>query len=139
MYSDYNIDMTDILLIEPDTILGAMYKKTLQRAGYRVGLQTNAQTAIHALDRDIPKLIILEIQLGEHNGIEFLYELHSYPDLHNIPIIINSLIPADVLGINSDIAKDLGIVEILYKPKVTLDILLSKSSDYVKVENASTK
>lgn len=131
--------MTDILLIEPDTILGSMYKKTLQRAGYKVDLQTSAQTAIHALDRDIPKLIILEIQLGEHNGIEFLYELHSYPDWHNIPIIINSLIPVDVLGISPDTAKELGIAEILYKPKVTLDILLSLMSDFVKVENARTK
>jgi CheY-like chemotaxis protein len=131
--------MIDVLLIEPDAILGAMYKKTLQRAGYKIDLQTNAQTAIHALDRQTPKLIILEIQLGQHNGIEFLYELRSYPDWHDIPIIINSLIPDDVLGISPRIANELGIVKIMYKPKVTLDMLLSLTGDLVKVENASTK
>ncbi|HMS23724.1 MAG TPA: response regulator [Candidatus Saccharibacteria bacterium] len=131
--------MVDVLLIEPDAILGSTYKKILQRAGYKVDLQTTAQTAIHALDRQNPKLIILEIQLGEHNGIEFLYELRSHPDWHDIPIIINSLIPEDVLGISPLVAEELGISRVLYKPKVTLDNLLSVTADLVKAKDASAK
>lgn len=131
--------MVDVLLIEPDAILGGTYKKVLQRAGYKVDLQTTAQTAIHALDRQKPKLIILEIQLGEHNGIEFLYELRSHPDWQDIPIIINSLIPEDVLGISSLVAEELGITNVLYKPKVTLNHLLSLTADLMKARDASAK
>ena len=131
--------MIDVLLVEPDALLGSTYKKFLQRANYKVDLQTNPQASIHALDRQIPKLIILEIQLGEHNGIEFLYELRSHPDWRDIPIVINSVIPSDVLGISSLMADKLGIVEILYKPRVTLDKLLSLVNDLVGLKNARTK
>lgn len=122
----------DILLIEPDKLLGDVYKKALKRQGLKVELCTNAQTAVNYLDRHTPKLIILEIQLAEHNGIEFLYELRSHEDWKNIPVIINSLIPIEDIGLTHESQVELGVSNVLYKPQTKLERLLEIVNKYEK-------
>jgi hypothetical protein len=55
-----------------------------------------------------------------HNGYEFLYELRSYSDLLEIPVIVNSMLPEEDLLLNNEIKNELGIISYLYKPKTTL-------------------
>jgi DNA-binding response OmpR family regulator len=82
--------MSQILLIEPDIVLANIYTKALTHEGYRVVVAGDAQAAISLADKSKPDLIIMEIQLVSHNGIEFIYELRSYPEWQDIPIIIQS-------------------------------------------------
>lgn len=84
--------MKHILLIEPDKILSENYRLSFQKSGYKIQITHDAQAAIYAVDKIKPDLIVLEIQLASHSGIEFLYELRSYSDWQNIPVIILSLI-----------------------------------------------
>jgi len=125
----------DILLIEPDKLLGDIYKKGLKRQGLKVELCNSAQTAVNLLDKHLPQLIIMEIQLAEHNGIEFLYELRSHEDWKLIPVIINSLIPADDIGLTADSQKELGVKVIAYKPQTKLEDLIKYTDNLVKVIN----
>jgi DNA-binding response OmpR family regulator len=124
----------DILLIEPDKLLGDIYKKALKKQGLKIELCNSAQMSVNSLDRHTPKLIILEIQLAEHNGIEFLYELRSHQDWKYIPVIINSLIPAEEIGLNADLQKELGIETVLYKPRTKLGELLEYANRSIKVK-----
>ncbi len=107
--------MGRILLIEPDTILGKNYQAALKRAGHDVYRSTSAGAALQILDEQAIELIVLELLLGAHNGVEFLYEIRSYSDLKNIPVIINSNVaPATVRS--SPGYKLLGVQQYLYKP-----------------------
>ncbi len=75
----------NILIVEPDKILGAATKTAFEAFGCKITWKRSAQTALDSLDDKLPDLIILEIQLGLHNGIEFLYEIRSYPEWQKIP------------------------------------------------------
>ena len=60
-----------VLLIEPDFILGNIYKDHLEKFHYNVVLCNNVQIAVNEVDINKPDIIILEIQNSSHNGIEF--------------------------------------------------------------------
>lgn len=123
-----------ILFIEPDRVLAETYFQALTSAGHDVIVTPSAQTAIMVTDQINPDLIILEIQLIEHSGIEFLYELRSYLDWQNIPVIIQTIVPPGEFTGNWQVMKQhLGISEYLYKPNTSLSRLIERVAVHAPV------
>jgi len=112
-----------ILFIEPDHILAANYQMALEQFGHQIDWQTDAQAAITAIDENLPDVIVLEIQMPLHNGIEFLYEFHSYPEWQHIPVIVLSLAPAEEFSDGAELLSRLGVRKYLYKPQAKLSDL----------------
>ncbi len=106
-----------ILLIEPDKLFGQTTKQSLEKFGHTIVWRRSAQTALDALDGKVsPEVIVVELQLGLHNGIEFIYEIRSYPEWQNLPVVIYS-INQHILDDQYKAAfKQLGVKNILYKP-----------------------
>ncbi len=117
--------MAHVLLIEPDYILAGTYADALGHAGYSVQVAANAQTAIDAADKTIPDVVVLELQLAEHNGIEFLYEFRSYNEWRSVPVIIHSNLSSADMEPAGELWSQLGIVDYHYKPTSSLKALLS--------------
>lgn len=110
-----------ILLVEPDVSLANTYRQVLTLDGHRVRVVTTAQAAIHAIDDSQPDLIILEIQLVSHSGIEFLYELRSYSEWRALPVMVLSFVPAaEFQGSGDLLQRELGVSEYHYKPHMRL-------------------
>lgn len=122
-----------ILLVEPDYVLGAIYKEHLERASYGVKLVSDVQKAIDEIDKRKPDAIILEIQLSSHNGYEFLYELRSYGEWQDIPVMIHSMVPENVTNTSVKINTELGVVGYLYKPNTSLAKLIYELNNYFTV------
>jgi CheY-like chemotaxis protein len=59
-------------------------------AGYTVASVSGAENAIHAADIHAPDLVVLELQLVGHSGVEFLYEFRSYPEWQEVPVIVHT-------------------------------------------------
>lgn len=116
--------MSSILLIEPDLLLGQTYEAGLSRKGHDVVRVDTVERALMALERHIPDVIILEIQLQTHDGIEFMHELRSYSEWRHIPILINTYIRTQNLAGTTSALKELGVVQVLYKPSTTLTKLV---------------
>lgn len=115
-----------ILLIEPDLILAETYQRALESAGHQVAACPGAQTGILVADQIKPEAAIIEIQLVEHSGIEFLYEFRSYADWQHIPVIINTHVPiSEFAGSWQLFRQELGINNYLYKPETKLSRLIS--------------
>ncbi len=120
-----------ILLIEPDKVLAKTYQQSLASAGHEVVIAHGAQPAITAADGQQPDLVILELQLIEHSGIEFLYEFRSYDDWQATPVLILSQIPPGEFSASWPLLKgELGVNHYFYKPHTTLRQLLGAVSDY---------
>jgi DNA-binding response OmpR family regulator len=118
--------MQKLLLIEPDFVLGRIYTKALTDHGYDTTTVKGAQTAISVLDKmDDFAMIILEIQLVDHGGVEFIYELRSYKEWQNLPIIIHTMVPLSSLQFPKNFYDNFGVVEYLYKPSTSIDKLLN--------------
>ncbi|MGH7237033.1 MAG: response regulator [Candidatus Saccharimonadales bacterium] len=116
--------MSKILLIESDKLLARTYKKALEHAGYDVKLAAGAQDAISQADEQTPDLVILELQIAAHNGVEFLYEFRSYPEWQSLPVIINSLVPPGEMDENTVFWDYLAVSAYLYKPRTNLSELI---------------
>ena len=118
-------DVSSVLLIEPDRVLAETYRQALLSAGHVVVCCASAQAGIISADQHRPDLIILELQLVEHSGIEFLYELRSYADWQDIPVVIQTIVPpAEFNATRKLLCERLGVCFYLYKPAATLGELI---------------
>jgi DNA-binding response OmpR family regulator len=115
--------MARILLIEPNRNLAKQYWTVLEQAGHEVIICLNGQMAIGAADEQTPDIIILELQLKKHNGIEFLYEFRSYPEWQSVPVIVHSMVPQENLQ-GAAALPLLKLVNYLYKPASSLKKLV---------------
>jgi DNA-binding response OmpR family regulator len=123
-----------VLLIEPDRVLARTYFDALTHAGHEVHICATAQGGIYCADDFKPDVVILELQLVAHSGIEFLYEFRSYPDWQNIPVIITTNVPAgEFSGSWRLLRNQLGVSQYLYKPHTTLKKLLNTVNDFATV------
>lgn len=116
--------MMSVLLIEPDKLLAQTYQKALKEAGIGVQWEASAQNAVMAIDKKRPDLIVLELQLTGHNGVEFLHELRSQHDWQDIPVLLHTLVPITDLQLTPALQGQLGIVGYLYKPQTSLKHLV---------------
>ena len=109
-----------VLLLEPDVLQAACYREALERAGNTVVHVFSAQAAIQAADDNIPDVVVLELQLPQHNGVEFLYEFRSYKEWLKVPVIIYSFVAPQELAYSAILAAELAVMKMLYKPNTTL-------------------
>lgn len=113
----------NILLIEPDKTLSQAYVQTLRQAGHTVQACREAQAAIHAADKKTPDIVLLELQLAGHSGMEFVYEFRSYAEWQQIPIVLHTFAGGETLQDVRVQFERLGIVDYLYKPATNLQQL----------------
>lgn len=117
--------MADVLILEPDAQLAQIYRQALEHEGHSVRRTVSAQDAVFMVDESLPDLILVEIQLVAHSGIEFLYELRSYAEWQHIPALIHSCIPPSEFEDSIELLRDrLHVTAYLYKPQTTLQSLL---------------
>lgn len=119
----------NVLLVEPDVLLSKTYAHALEKIGVKTTAVRNAQKALFALEEQLSDLIILELQLANHNGIEFIYELRSYADWHKIPIMLHTLVPPHVLKPNLNMLYALGVIGYLYKPDTSLKLFAHRVAE----------
>jgi DNA-binding response OmpR family regulator len=119
--------MANVLLVEPDYKLARVYRSALVSCGYEVYAALSAQAAVAAADADPPDIVVLELQLPRHNGVEFLYEFRSYADWQDVPILVHSMVPIGEIAMESQGLRDLlGVRDYLYKPQTTLAELVHR-------------
>ena len=130
--------MAQIILIEPDKVLADIYRQGLQAAGHSVVICASAQAGIFAADETPPDVIIMELQLIGHSGIEFLYEFRSYPEWQATPVIIHSQVPAAEFQEAWQLLRDeLGISAYLYKPTTNFATLARSVQQALLVDSQS--
>lgn len=113
-----------ILILEPDQVLSSIYSNFLSNKKYKVYSTYSVEDALELLDKHKIDIIIMELQISGHNGLEFLYEIRTYPEWDDIKIIINSIYQLD--SVNSLTLDLLNISKILYKPEGKLESLLTE-------------
>ncbi len=118
--------MSYVLLIEPNAVLAATYAQALAHAGHEVLHVTGGQAAVEAADKRTPDVLIMELQLPAHNGIEFLHEFRSYSDWQAVPVIINTVVPPHTQNAFGDtLSRELNVAAICYKPRTSLQDIIS--------------
>lgn len=110
-----------VLLLEPDSILARVYAQALSRRGVTVDSVRTAEAAIAAADAKTPDVIVVELQVPMHNGVEFLYECKSYAEWLDIPVVIHTVLVAEELAVVREVSEQLGVVAVLHKAHTSVD------------------
>jgi two-component system alkaline phosphatase synthesis response regulator PhoP len=79
-----------ILLIEDEEDIAALIKLQAEMSGYKLHVEVDGINGFHAVKRERPDLVILDIMLPGQNGFDVCRKMKSDPDLKAIPIIILS-------------------------------------------------
>ena len=127
--------MNHILLIEPDRSLAESAMLALTSDTTSTKWVTGAQDAIAAADKQCPNLVVLELGLPLHNGIEFLYEFRSYDEWATIPVIMFTMQQISM----PELLTKLGVVSYLYKPTTPLGRLKQVTYEYLNAPALVTK
>lgn len=115
-----------VLLIEDDLWLVQLYSDALSEdSALSVRIAGSAEEALNILDEGAVELIVLDMFLPGHNGIEFLHEISSYDDLNTVPIVVLTSVSPNDLGMSKERWRDYGVVEYLYKPNTKPHDLLA--------------
>jgi DNA-binding response OmpR family regulator len=127
--------MADVLLIEPDMLLAGSVRDYISSLGHSVQWRSSAQSAINSADKTAPDVVVLELQLADHSGIEFLYEFHSYPEWQNVPIIILSSLQDSEVASSSILLGQLEVVAYHHKQSTTLQQLGDTINQAIELKN----
>jgi len=125
--------MANILLMETDHILAKNLSQYLGGLGHKVAWCVEPQEAIDNADKKCPDVIILDLVLANRrSGIEFLYELRSYPEWQNVPVVIFSHVAAENLKGCLESLQQLNVSAYRYKPTTSLTDLAQSIDQALK-------
>lgn len=120
-----------ILLIEDDPFLCNLLKIRLEKENFVLEIAKDGEEALKKLTQIQPTLILLDLILPKKSGFEVLEKISTDPQLNNLPVIIISN-----LGQTSDIqkGKQLGAIEYFVKAKISIDELINKIKEILKIK-----
>lgn len=77
-----------ILLIEDEEDIASLIKLQAEALGYKLHVEVDGVNGFHAVEREKPDLVILDLMLPGQNGLDVCRKIKSHPDLRNIPVVI---------------------------------------------------
>jgi chemosensory pili system protein ChpA (sensor histidine kinase/response regulator) len=104
---------SELVLVVDDSISArTMTKLLLERNQFRVIMATDGMDALEKMEREIPDLIISDIDMPRMDGLEFVFSLQQNAAYKDIPIIMVT----SRTGEHVKRANELGITHLLAKP-----------------------
>lgn len=80
-----------ILFVDDDPNQREMYRRRLERQGYRVDLAESADTAVARLREERPQVVVLDIAMPGRDGLSALQEFLDIDP--SVPVIIHTAYP----------------------------------------------
>jgi CheY-like chemotaxis protein len=80
--------LPNIIVVEDDPLLQRLYCKILGHAGFVVTTASTCQQALQALDKVIPEVILLDVEMPDDSGLAVVDYLRSVRQLPNTYMIV---------------------------------------------------
>jgi DNA-binding response OmpR family regulator len=109
-----------ILLIEDEGNILEAITFVLARAGWDVQGHGNGATALQAVGRVAPDVVVLDVMLPGRSGLEILRDLRASPQTADLPVL---MLTAKGQAKDREIALDLGATAYLTKPFSNADLV----------------
>jgi len=100
--------MKKILIVDDEEVIRMLYGEELEDEGYKVITTGTGLGLVELVDRERPDLIILDIKMAEHNGLDLLQDIRK--EFYNIPVILCSAYSSYKIDLKS-IAADYYVVK----------------------------
>jgi DNA-binding response OmpR family regulator len=80
--------MKKILIVDDEEVIRMLYGEELEDEGYDVITTGTGQGLVELVGREKPDLIILDIKMAEHDGLDLLQDIRK--EFYNVPVILCS-------------------------------------------------
>ena len=77
-----------VLVVEDDPALRELERRTLERAGWQVVEAADGRAAIAAVNRAIPKLVVLDLLMPGMDGFAVIEQLRRRPAWRDVPVVV---------------------------------------------------
>jgi DNA-binding response OmpR family regulator len=116
--------MKKILIVDDEEVIRMLYGEELEEEGYEVITAGSGHGLMEMIERDKPDLVILDIKMAEHDGLDLLQEIRK--DFYNIPVVLCSAYSSfrgDLKSIAADyyVVKSADLSELKQKIKMALE------------------
>jgi two-component system alkaline phosphatase synthesis response regulator PhoP len=102
-----------ILVVDDDREIVRLVRAYLEQAGFKVFVAYDGETALHAVRRERPDLIVLDLMLPDRDGWEITRLVRNDPALANMPIV---MLTARVEDTDKIVGLELGADDYVTKP-----------------------
>ena len=112
--------MARILVIEDEELLRNLYAELLEMKGYKVDTSADGQNALEFLSDTRPDLMLLDVNMPNLDGIEFLRKIKTDNKLKKIPVLlITGVIQVEKISA----CLDLGAVGYIEKANSPVEVM----------------
>ena len=118
---------TLIYAVDDETSIREVYRYALISAGFTPECFSCDEELFIAIEKSLPRLIILDIMLDGEDGYEILSRLKASPKTANVPVIMVSAKTTEIdkvrgldLGADDYISKPFGVLELIARIKAKL-------------------
>lgn len=116
------MNYANLLIIEDEPLTSTLYKTLLEREGYSVWVAPSTQDAMPILEGEDIQVVLLDYNLPDQNGVEWLSELRHDNRFGELPVILVSGITRD-----DDLSQD-KYVWFMEKPRHAEHIVVAVQS-----------
>lgn len=112
--------MGRVLLIEDEPNILEAIRFILSREGWRVDTHSNGATAVEAVQRRVPDILILDVMLPNRSGFDILRDLRGDPATADLPVL---MLTARGQKADRDLADKFGANRYMSKPFSNAEVL----------------
>ena len=109
-----------ILLIEDEPNITEALRFLLNRDGYSVGTHADGSTALDAIGRENPDLIVLDVMMPNKSGFDILRDLRAATPTAELPVL---MLTAKGQDKDRALAESIGVSKFMTKPFSNQDII----------------
>ena len=123
-------EMTKIAIIEDDQVINQMYRMKFEAAGFDVSSASDGQAGVRLVEKFLPDLILLDLQMPHMGGAEALGKIRAHKKLADTPVIILTNLGEEEAPKN---LRSLGIHSVIVKAELTPSQVVSRVKDVLDV------
>ncbi len=118
--------MKKLLVVDDEPHVSMILKQFLERSNYQVTTALNGQQALAKIAKEMPDLLITDVQMPKMNGIDLCEEINrSFPELQKLIIVMTSRTDGDIRTWVAPHAH----IELMEKP-LSMRRLISRLNDF---------
>lgn len=119
--------MATVMVVDDAELTRQTLTRLLRREGYATLAAADGREALRLLERGIPDLILLDINMPDIGGLELLEQLHASPRWRALPVIMLTAM-SDTHTVHR--AEQLGAREFLVKAAFSIHDMLDHVRRY---------
>jgi len=82
--------VSKVMIVDDDRTMNTLLQTLLELDGFAVVLAPRGELVFPTATAEKPDAILMDVHIGDANGLEILKQIRQHPDLGKIPVVMSS-------------------------------------------------